>query len=411
MLWMKKLIHSFCIGCLLLTGAAIPVQAEDNLKQAVDQLNQNVKDKRQRVQEIDGLIQQYHDRIQSQDQKQANLENELLLLDNRVQEKELEILRSKTEIEALTLEIAQLETQLKKEEEKIQTQKELIADLIRRLHQSDEVKMIDVFLTRPSLSSFFDRIEELKQLQGNLTETLEGIKKEKTQIAATKQQRDEHRTDIQKQQLALRKEQQSLELEKNFKTSLIAETQRSQQEYERVLEELRQQQQTTSEDIFKLEEQLKDKLDDVDRSLARGDVLLNWPLDSARMISAHFHDPTYPFRDKFQHPGIDLPTSVGTVVHAAAGGYVAWTKKGSAYGNYLMIVHPGGIATIYAHLSKFIAKSDTYVERGQIIGLSGGRPGDPGAGLSTGPHLHFEVRQNGIPVDPENFLPDVPEEE
>jgi murein DD-endopeptidase MepM/ murein hydrolase activator NlpD len=113
------------------------------------------------------------------------------------------------------------------------------------------------------------------------------------------------------------------------------------------------------------------------------------------------------YRNLFEHPGTDIPTPVGTAVHAAAGGYVAWNRTGKQYGNYTMIVHPGGIATIYAHLSKFVAKPDTYVDRGDVIGLSGGRPGDPGAGLSTGAHLHFEVRQNGIPVDAENFLPSV----
>jgi murein DD-endopeptidase MepM/ murein hydrolase activator NlpD len=123
-----------------------------------------------------------------------------------------------------------------------------------------------------------------------------------------------------------------------------------------------------------------------------------------RGISAFFHDPTYPFRRLFEHPGIDIPTDVGTPIRAAAGGYVAWNKQGRQYGNYVMLIHPGGIATVYAHLSRFAAKPDTYVERGDIIGYSGGHPGDEGAGLSTGAHLHFEVRQNGIPVNPMQFL-------
>lgn len=70
-----------------------------------------------------------------------------------------------------------------------------------------------------------------------------------------------------------------------------------------------------------------------------------------------------------------------------------------------MIIHPGGVATVYAHLRGFNVQGDTYVERGDVIGFSGGRPGDRGAGLSTGPHLHFEVRQNGIPTNPRQFLP------
>ncbi len=71
-----------------------------------------------------------------------------------------------------------------------------------------------------------------------------------------------------------------------------------------------------------------------------------------------------------------------------------------------MIIHSNGLATLYAHMSRLDVEQDQYVSRGEIIGLSGGRPGSPGAGFSTGPHLHYEVRQDGVPVNPMTFLPD-----
>lgn len=398
----------------IIIGIAIPqpfsISAQEStstVKEQVDDLNDAVKDKRNRVKELDNLIAAYRKRINEQESKQANLENEVILLDNRIREKELGIQRAKAEIEVLTFEIEQLENQIAAQEERILKQKNLVSEFIKRLHQADEIDTLDILLTRPSLSSFFDQIEELKRLEGDLGNSLEEVKISKTNLDENKKNRDQRRIEVGNQQEVLKEEQNRLDAERNFKISLVAETQESQEEFERVLYELRQQQQSTADDISRLEDKLKDTLNDIDESLARGDILLNWPINPEKGITATFHDSSYPFRRLFEHPGTDIRASVGTPVKAAAGGYVAWNKTGRQYGNYTMIVHPGGIATIYAHLSKFLASPDTYVERGEVIGLSGGRPGDKGAGLSTGPHLHFEVRQNGIPVDAENFLPDV----
>lgn len=404
----RRIANGFIIITLLTGGVGFYVQetsAANEVKKEVDELNSAVTNKRKRVKQIDDLIASYRKKIEQQVSKQASLSNEVLLLDNKIKEKELMIVRSQTEAEAIQLEIESLNQVIKRQEIRINKQKGLIAEFIRRLRQSDEVSAVDVMLTRASLSSFFDRLEELKRLERSLGETIVNVKNEKKTLVETKKSRDDRKLALEQEEKAMKEQRGQLEGEKNFKFSLIAQTEQSQEEFERIMYELRQQQQSTTEDISRLERQLKDKLDAVDEALARGDVLLNWPLPPNKGVSATFHDKTYPFRNLFEHPGTDIPTPVGTAVHAAAGGYVAWNKTGRMYGNYTMIVHPGGIATVYAHLSKFIAKPDTYVDRGDVIALSGGRPGDPGAGLSTGPHLHFEVRQGGIPVNAENFLP------
>ena len=98
------------------------------------------------------------------------------------------------------------------------------------------------------------------------------------------------------------------------------------------------------------------------------------------------------------HPGIDIGVPVGTTVVAAAAGRVIIAGWVSGYGNYIAIDHGGGISTGYGHLSQFLVAVGQDVQRGQAIGASGN------TGRSTGPHLIFEVRRDGTPVDPNPYL-------
>lgn len=99
------------------------------------------------------------------------------------------------------------------------------------------------------------------------------------------------------------------------------------------------------------------------------------------------------------HPGIDIGVPEGTPIHAAAAGTVIYCGWESGYGNLVVIDHHNGIATAYAHQSRIEVSCNQNVDQGQVIGLSGC------TGFCTGPHLHFEVRVNGTPVDPLGYLP------
>jgi murein DD-endopeptidase MepM/ murein hydrolase activator NlpD len=173
-------------------------------------------------------------------------------------------------------------------------------------------------------------------------------------------------------------------------------TRESETQFQELLYELRQEQAYINQQVALLQREIEGKLEASD---LLGSSILSWPIDpSIRGISATFHDPTYPFRHLFEHSGLDLPAASGTPVKSAASGYVAWTKQGRLYGNYVMIIHADGMATLYAHLSRIDVVPDQFIARGDQIGTVGS------TGLSTGPHLHFETRKNGIPTDPLNYL-------
>lgn len=121
------------------------------------------------------------------------------------------------------------------------------------------------------------------------------------------------------------------------------------------------------------------------------------PVSMARVTSSfgmRFH-PLLGFSR--MHKGIDIGTAWGTPVHAPADGVIAFAGRSGGYGNYLKMAHGGSIVTCYGHLSRFAVRAGQRVSRGQVIAYSGN------SGLSTGPHLHWEVLRGGVAVNPRGF--------
>jgi murein DD-endopeptidase MepM/ murein hydrolase activator NlpD len=119
-------------------------------------------------------------------------------------------------------------------------------------------------------------------------------------------------------------------------------------------------------------------------------------------ISSKFGTRFHPIDKKMKvHTGVDIAVPRGTPISAAADGVVTFSGRRGGYGNVVIIEHPDGRQTFYAHCDKLLVEKGQQVAVGELIAKAGS------TGKSTGPHLHFEVRENGKPIDPIKFLSNV----
>ena len=132
-------------------------------------------------------------------------------------------------------------------------------------------------------------------------------------------------------------------------------------------------------------------------STRRGSAGFQWPVNG--VITSNYGYRMHPVLGYQRlHTGIDFGAASGTPIVAASSGVVVSAGWLGGYGNAVIVSHGGGMATLYAHQSRLAVGNGTRVSRGQVIGYVGS------TGMSTGPHLHFEVRINGSTVDPARYL-------
>ena len=126
---------------------------------------------------------------------------------------------------------------------------------------------------------------------------------------------------------------------------------------------------------------------------------MTWPVQGGGRVSSEFGPRVHPVTGAHRdHLGIDVAAPTGTAIVAAAGGEVTFAGQQGGYGNVVIIDHGNGTETRYAHQDSMAVSVGQRVEAGERIGAVGS------TGLSTGPHLHFEVRRDGQAVNPRRFI-------
>lgn len=396
---MKKIV----VIALVLTAFSSNVVFSDS-KDELLKINDQIVAKKQQVTALQKQIKSSQAQIDNLQNAENNLQNQLAILENQITKNDLDIQETQAQIDETTLELQDLDTQIAANDAHIVSDRDLLADLIRKISREDDRSALLALFLEDNLSAIFDRAKSLSDLQGDMLSAVKRLQEEKANQEQKRAERLAKNDTLRKQKDQLQIDKVRLAETRDAKQILIDNTRNSESKYQDLVSSLRNEASSVSSDLTSLEAQARQRLAANDR-FPTGDVILSWPVPS-HVVTTSFHDPDYPFRRIMEHPAIDIgSTPQGTAVRAAAPGYILKVKDAGYGYSYIIVLHANGVSTVYGHLSREVAEADTYVERGDIICYSGGMPGTRGAGpMTTGPHLHFEVRVNGIPTDPMDYL-------
>ncbi len=376
----------------------------------IDDLQTQIDARRKKIAELEKSIADYKQKISEKKLEVVSLSNQIGILDTRISEINVDIEATEQKLQVLGLEISQTELTIEQKAGQIEKQKSIVSELVRALHQQDGKNYIEIAASHDNFSDFYNQLHYTKTIEQDLGKTMRGLRLAKEELEGQKKGLEDQKISHTKIADELKNKKQDMVEQSKAKEGLLVVASTTQLKYNTLLSSLKSQYQQTENEISGIERQVRQKLAEskkIKPTTNEEDVgAMGWPTPS-RYVTATFHDSTYPFRHVFEHSGIDIRASQGTAIKATASGYIGRAKKctlASCY-SYVLIVHDGGLSTVYGHMSKIIVSEEQFVTRGDIIGYSGGTPGTAGAGpFVTGAHLHFEVRKDGIPVNPLNYL-------
>ena len=402
----KLILFILFLGLFLNTPSFSYGQNEADQNEEIRGINKQISDQRDRIKKMQDQQEVYKGLVRQKQNEKASLNNQLSILNNRLAKAKLDIETVAMEIERTNLEIKKINLEIIDKNQQINKQKDHLTAILRLMQKQDQNSVLEILLLNNSFAEFmnqFKHLEDINSEVGNALEKLKGYLKELENQQQLIIKKNKELTKLKSQE---EDKKISLINEQTNKIFILDQTKSSETEYQKLLKQAKAEQEQASAEIVNLEKVVRAKLSKIqNKKLEFNDSGFIWPV-SKNTITAFFHDPDYPFRYIFEHPGVDIRASQGSVIKAAASGYVARAKDAGLGYSYIMIVHGNGLATVYGHVSKIYVAEDEYVVQGQAIGAVGGLPGTPGAGrLTTGSHLHFEIRLNGIPVDPMNYLP------
>lgn len=425
-------------------------EAKENAA-AIKQAQKDIDDLEKQQEQLDAKIKEAQENIKSEQAAQQSIDEQIGVVEQTIQKYDIKIQKYNEDIDALTKSISESEKNIEQKQEEIEQGVEEFKQRIRILYITGSDSYTDILVGAKDFYDMLMKIELVKRVANHDNEMIDNLIELKEQYEAEKKTLEENKaqleTKLEEQQAEKEKQQaQKDKLEDLYSQSKAHEEQlkKDEESYKANKEAIEAEQAEFEADLqalYEKEEARKQKEAEEERK--RQEALLaqqqqnssgNGITSNTNQGSTNNSDHGYTDKSMFTwpvpgyyhitygvgwrwgayHKGIDISSSgirgakicaaaSGTVIRVVNGCSHDYAKNGSCgcgggYGNYCIIDHGNGYWTLYGHSEYITVNQGQYVNQGDVIGTVGS------TGYSTGPHLHFEIRINGVAVNPSDYV-------
>ena len=394
---------------MLLSVAMIAISALADTRASARVTQGQIDDLRNEKRELERQKREIQSKINTIEFERMTEISKKEVLDDRIVLTGKEIDNINSIIDYYNLLIREKEYEVILAQDREDAQLEKFRNRVRDMEENGIISYLEIIFDSTSFSDMLARIDFVNDIMRadenayiNLIEARNETTAAKEELELTKTELDKEKEYLEEKEAELfeqleeahaliKKMEEDIETERQLRAQVIDEEARVQREINAAVRELERQRE------IERQRRLREQQASSGGGSITGSGDLMWPVSGP--ITSEFGVRRHPvFGDMRQHNGIDIGVSHGTGVAAADGGSVITSTYNSSYGHYIVISHGNGITTLYAHLSVRHVNAGDSVTKGQVIGLVGS------TGISTGPHLHFEVSVNGTRVNPRTRL-------
>jgi murein DD-endopeptidase MepM/ murein hydrolase activator NlpD len=380
-------IHLVVVAFIAFAAAAVAVciaapTGGDDLTTLTERLDELAREKARVQQKLRGVK-----------ERQRQVTRQLASLDARVGEAEARLRRVNNSVRVTKVELREATAQCEEAEARLVEQKTVVAKRLVAVYERGQTRPLEVLLQSASFADFANRLYLLNEVIGRDAELLQDFDEARTEASTQREELSKRYEDL----AAL---ESRISAEKRRNTGQLQEAEREKQRllrdrvaWERALAELEQ----DSREIEAMLQRVQHTPEGRERLAKPWTGKFGMPVEG-RITSGYGYRRHPVHRVRKLHTGMDIAAPTGTPIRCGADGTVVHASRWGGYGNCIIVDHAGGLATLYAHCSRLAVTKGQAVTEGQVIGYVGS------TGLSTGPHLHFEVRRDGRPTDPKPFL-------